>query len=78
MFPSPQVRIQATDSGISPKSAVVYLYVTIIRNFSPPQWERQQYAATIFETQQVLLPIVTVKANDFDAKVSLCIFMHYL
>lgn len=60
----------AEDGGSPPRSATATAIINILRNLNAPVFNPKSYTATIDETRQVGVDIVTVTATDADQIVS--------
>lgn len=61
----------AEDGGSPPRSATATAIINILRNLNAPVLNPKSYTATINETHQVGVDIVTVTATDADQIVSI-------
>lgn len=65
----------AEDGGSPPRSATATATINILRNLNAPVFNPRDYPATIYETHQVGVDIVTVTATDADQIVSICLHL---
>lgn len=65
-----QIRVQARDLGAPARYNYTVCTVSVQKNFNPPFFTDDSYAATILETFTLGDTILTVSANDNDPLVS--------
>ena len=65
-----RVRVLARDGGSPSLSATSTVIVNVDRNLNAPVFLRQNYTVTIFETQDLGVPIQLISAADSDVSVS--------
>ena len=67
---SPQILVQAVDSGVPALSDLSTVTITVNRNLNPPVFVQNVYNVTILETRPLGETFVSVRATDDDLIVS--------
>ena len=65
-----RVRVLARDGGSPSLSATSTVLINVERNLNAPVFIRQNYTVTIYETQDLGVPIQQISAADSDVSVS--------
>ena len=66
-----QFNVVASDQSNPVRTQTAFVIIDIVRDTVPPQFIREPYFASVFETASLGTPVYTVTATDADLKVRL-------
>ena len=78
LFCFKQIRVEAYDNGLPAKTDVAIVKVQVNRNLNAPKFDQTKVDLSIQYSQELGVPITSVKAVDEDPQVCMLTYVWYL